>query len=248
MRTMREPVEAGRDVDAPWAGLLSVEDVGVIARAGYGRSRGFGRRPALILIDCQFNHLGRDAPILDQLDEYPSGSGERAWAAVRRITTLRATARHAGVPVIYTRFGHTGPGGRYDAFAMKRGNAERFVFGSPGTAIVPALAPDPDELVIDKSASSALCGTSLLTYLVRLAADTVVLCGVSTSGCVRATCVDAVSHGFNVAVVADCVADRISLSHNATLLDIWMKYGDVVSSETATGYLRDCAAQGGRHV
>lgn len=91
--------------------------------------------------------------------------------------------------------------------------------------------------MLDKSYASAFYGTPLPTWLVNLGADTILLTGVSTSGCVRATAVDAVTHGYRVAVVADAVADRIDASHRVSLLDLWMKYTDLVDTADAVAYL-----------
>jgi nicotinamidase-related amidase len=106
-----------------------------------------------------------------------------------------------------------------------------------GSRIVPSLAPLGDDVVVDKAYASAFWATPLLTYLVALHVDSVIVTGVSTSGCVRATAVDAASHGFSPAVVTDAVADRIQLSHAATLLDLWMKYADLMRSDEVERYL-----------
>ncbi len=226
-----------------WSDILSETDREVIARGGYGKKRGLGRAPALILIDCQYNHIGADKPILEQLAEYPAGGGAAAWGAVRRLVDVRGAARAAAVPVAYTRYCYSARGARYDGFALKRGNLERFLEGAPGTRIVTELTPADDELVIDKTTASALFGTPLVQYLVRLGVDSVLIGGVSTSGCVRATCIDAVSYGFNAAVLEDGVADRIEQSHKASLLDLWMKYADVMTCREAIEYLQGLAGR-----
>lgn len=222
----------------PWDDVLTDQDREVIRRGGYGQSRGLGTSPALLLIDCQYNHIGGDAPILEQIDEYPAGGGEAAWQAVRNIEPVLARFRELGAPVIYTRYCFTTRGARFDAFASKRGkNLSRFLDGSPGTRIVEPLTPRDEDLVIDKVHASAFYATALLSALVRLRVDSLIVVGVSTSGCVRATVVDAVSNNFYVAVLQDCVADRIELSHKASLLDLWMKYADVMPSTDALDYL-----------
>lgn len=223
--------------DHLWDDLLTAQDREVIARAGYGRKRGLGTRPALLVIDCQYNYIGADAPILEQLDQYPQAGGAAAWNAVRKIVKLVDAARSATVPVVYTRIRVPEAMAKHDPFTIKRGGANRFAPSAPGVEIVKELAPRPDELVVDKISASAMYGTPLLTYLVRREVDSLVVTGVSTGGCVRATAVDGVSMGFNVAVVEDCVADRITLSHKAALLDIWMKYADVIGSDEAREYI-----------
>ena len=221
---------------AAWDEILTNVDREVIARGGYGKSRGLGRAPALVMIDCQYNHIGADRPILEQIGEYPAGGGAAAWAAVRNLVVVREAAGRAGAPIIYTRYCYSARGARYDGFALKRGNVDRFVDGAPGTYIVEELKPRDDELVIDKTNASALFGTPLVQYLNRLDVDTLVIGGVSTSGCVRATCIDAISYGFNAAVLEDGVADRIETSHKSSLLDLWMKYADVITCRQAIEY------------
>lgn len=223
----------------PWDDVLTDQDREVIRRGGYGKQRGLGMSPALLIIDCQYNHIGGDAPILEQIDEHPAGGGEAAWRAVGNIQPVLARFRQMSAPVIFTRYCYTERGARFDAFAAKRGkNLARFLDGAPGTRIVEPLTPLDNELVIDKVHASAFYATALLSALVRLRIDSLVVVGVSTSGCVRATVVDAVSNNFNVAVLHDCVADRIELSHKASLLDLWMKYADVMPSAGVLDYLQ----------
>lgn len=222
---------------------MTETDREVIRRAGYGRPRGLGERPALVVIDPQWNYLGCDRPILDQLDEWPSGVGAAAWRAVPRIQGLLAAARRAGVPVIFTR--QVARDLAFDGFAAKAArDGANYLDGAPGTAIVEALAPRPGEPVVDKAYASAFYGTPLLSILVKLQADTLIVAGGTTSGCVRAFCVDAVSRGFNVGVAADAVFDRIEASHRIALLDLWMKICDLLTAEAAARYLEQ--ARGAR--
>jgi len=229
----------------PWEQLLSAEEREVIARGSYGQTRGLGRAPALLVIDCQWNYIGEDAPITEQQERWPAGGGERAWAAVRTIERLLPVARAAGVPVIYTRNVQKRTT-RFDMVSQKAGwDHSRTLDDNEGSRIVPALAPLADDVVVDKAYASAFWATPLLTYLVALRVDSVIVTGVSTSGCVRATAVDAASHGFCPAVVPDAVADRIGLSHAATLLDLWMKYADLMDSDEVGRYLEGVRREGG---
>lgn len=220
-----------------WDDLLTDQDRQVIAAGGYGKTRGLGTSPALLIIDAQYNHIGADAPILEQQKEYPAGGGEGAWAAVRNIEPMLAKAREVGAPVIFTRYCFSERGARFDAFATKRGKSiDRFIDGAPGTRVIEELTPRDNELVIDKVHASAFYATALTSYLVKLGVDSLIVCGVSTSGCVRATAIDAVCNNFNVAVVEDAVADRIEISHRITLLDLWMKYTDLLTTAEAIEY------------
>jgi len=145
-------------------------------------------------------------------------------------------SRRKKISVIYTRQIQTDI--KFDGFAAKT-DRERseYLEGARGTKIVDELAPEKGDQVINKSYSSAFYGTPLLSFLIKLRADTLIITGGTSSGCIRATCVDAVSRNFNVAVVEDCVYDRINISHKAALLDLWMKYCDVVTSEDTIRYL-----------
>jgi nicotinamidase-related amidase len=222
-----------------WRAYISDDEVELLARAGYGKSRGLGSMPALLVIDCQHNHIGLDLPILEQLDTHPTGGGTRAWEAVRNIARLLPTARDCGVPVIYTKYCYQPQDVAFDSFAGKRGNPAPFLASSPTTEIVSEVAPQDGDLVVNKLHASAFFGTGLIRYLVNLKIDTLLVVGVSTSGCVRATAVDGVTHGYRIGVVTDCVADRIEVSHCATLLDLWMKYADLLSSDEVASYLHD---------
>jgi nicotinamidase-related amidase len=221
---------------AVWDDLLSDTDREVIRRGGYGKPRGLGRRPVVMIVDPQYNYCGDDRPILEQIDRWPSGAGESAWRALENIERLLATARRLGIPVVFTR--HVQRDLRIDGFAAK---AERdpsgYLEGAEGTRIVVTLAPRPGEIVIEKSHASAFYGTPLLSYLIGLGADTLIVTGGTTGGCVRALCVDAVSRSFNVGVAADAVFDRIDASHKVALLDLWMKYCDLLTSAGAEAYL-----------
>ena len=221
----------------PWDDSLTEEEREVIVRGKYGQTRGLGTRPVVLVIDCQHNYIGADAPITEQQEQWPGGGGDRAWAAVRVIESVLPSARSRNVPVIYTR-NLQKKTIQFDMVSAKAGwDHSRTIEGDPGTEIVEAVAPHSDELVIDKAYASAFWGTPLLTYLVQLQADSLIITGVSTSGCVRATAVDGITRGFRTVVVWDAVADRIQLSHKASLLDLWMKYTDLMSGEEASAYL-----------
>lgn len=221
----------------PWDDVLTPTDRLVIEKGGYGKPRGLGSYPCLMIIDPQYNYVGDDAPITEQLDRWPSGGGARAWEAIRRTQPLLDLARQAGIPVIFTRNVQK-KSVRFDGFARKTArNQEAYIDGHRGTQIVDELKPLENELVIDKSYASVFYGTPIETFLVQLKVDTLLMTGGSTSGCVRATAVDAITRGWNVAVVEECTFDRIEISHKAALLDMWMKYCDVIRAEEAEAYL-----------
>lgn len=222
----------------PWEDMLTEVDRMVIQKGGYGKKRGLGKKPALVIIDIQHNYVGANLPIADQLETWPSGGGSKAWEAIEKIKKMKKLSDQLNIPTIYTRNVQKKTI-NFDSFAVKaeRDNS-KYIDGRPEAQIVSELEPESKDLVVDKSYASAFFGTPLISYLVKMGVDTLIIVGGSTSGCVRATAVDAVTHNFNVAVVEDCVYDRIELSHKAGLLDLWMKYCDVSPSEEIYDYLK----------
>jgi Amidases related to nicotinamidase len=211
-----------------WDDLLSARDQAVIEKAGYDKSgaaswesRGLGRTPAVVVIDMQRLVIGPNAPLLEAIDTYRTAMGEIAYEAMEVIAPLLDDARTAGVPVMYTRVVPQS----YDDPAH------------PDLAIAPEVAPESDEVVIDKSYASAFYGTDLLSRLVAGGHDAVIIVGNSTSGCVRATAIDAKQNGFSVIIPEDAVFDRIEASHKVSLLDLWMKYAEVLPMEEVDAYL-----------
>lgn len=220
-----------------WLDFLNPTDLEVIRRGGYGKRRGSGTSPALMIIDPQYNYAGDDRPILEQIEHWPSGVGEAAWRAVENIQGVLEAVRRKNAPVIYTR--HVQRDLFFDGFAAKaERDGAQYLLGARGTQIVEALTPCDGDLVIDKSYASAFYGTPLESFLIKLKVDTLIVTGGTTSGCVRAFCVDAVSRNYHTVVLADCVFDRISVSHAAALLDLWMKYCDVIECSEIMTYLK----------
>lgn len=224
----------------PWDSLLSDADRAVYEAAGYGRRSQWGTRPVLLVVDVNYNFCGdRPEPILESIRRFHNSCGEWAWAAIPRISRLLEAARAAAVPVFFTTQEprldalRVGAWGRKNARAFERDEeAERL-----GTSIVAELAPRAGELVIRKTKPSAFFGTALHSYLVQLGVDTVVIAGATTSGCVRATVVDAFSLNYAVVVVEECVFDRGQVSHAINLFDMQSKYADLVPLSEALAYL-----------
>ena len=187
---------------------------------------GFGRRPALILIDFVEAYFAPDSPLFADVDPAREAAIE-----------LRDAARTAGVPVIYTNVvfhPSMRDGGR---FAQKVGALTSFMRGNPLGDWAKGLEPAEDELVISKQYASAFFGTSLASTLTANGHDSLIIAGLSTSGCVRATCVDACQHGFIPIVVEEAVGDRHDDVHRANLFDMNAKYGDVVGLAEARQHL-----------
>lgn len=195
------------------------------ARA-YDRRVGFGARPALLLIDFCQAYFDPDCDLFADVED--------ALASALRI---RAAARAAGVPVILTNVVYQAGGADGGRFFEKAAPLRHFIRGSPMGAFGPGLSPYEDELVVSKQYPSAFFGTSLASTLTAMGVDSVLLTGLTTSGCVRATCVDAMSHGFKTAVVAEACGDRHAAPHEANLFDMNAKYADVVSEADTSAFL-----------
>ncbi|TNC40520.1 isochorismatase family protein [Mumia zhuanghuii] len=151
-----------------------------------------------------------------------------------------SAARRSAVPVLHTRVAYDSGGADGGVFLRKLPALEGFAGGGPLAEIMEVVAPVDGEPVVVKQYASAFFGTSLASTLMSLGVDTLVVAGVSTSGCVRATAVDALQHGLVPVVVRDAVADRASGPHEANLYDLQAKYAQVVSEDEALTYLGSC--------
>ena len=203
-------------------------------QAGFGRRLEGGRRPALLLVDMVRAYFDPEA-------ELYLGSEACVDSAAR----LLATARRLQVPVVHTRVSYAVGGQDGGLFFRKVAALRHFVGDGPLGQIMPAVAPREDEVVVVKQYASAFFGTSLAGMLTARGVDTVVIAGVSTSGCVRASAVDAMQSGFVPLVVREAVGDRDSRPHDATLFDLQAKYAEVVSESQALTYLRSCTTVDG---
>lgn len=207
------------------------------ARAGYHASQIWGRRPALILIDFAQAYYDSASPLF---------GGEGCRGALESALRLREIAHACGVPVVLSEVKYRKGGADGGIFFRKAPPLTCFVEGEPTQAFASGLAPREDEFIVTKQYPSAFFGTSLSASLTSAGVDTLILTGVTTSGCVRATCVDSMSHGFVTLVVREGVGDRDPRPHEANLYDMSAKYADVVSEERTTAYLRENANWRGR--
>lgn len=197
-------------------------------RGVWGQRIGFGRRPALLAIDFMQAYTTEGAPLF----------APGVVSAVEESRELLACARRTGIPVIHTHIryhaGHFADGGLW---VKKAPVMKDMVEGNPLAAFCPPVAPLGNEVVLSKQYASAFFGTALAPLLVAQGIDTLLMIGCSTSGCIRASAVDAVQHGFRAMVVRECVGDRHPGPHEANLFDIDSKYGDVVHKREALDYL-----------
>ncbi len=228
---------------ANWDKILTDADRAVMARGKWAQRAGVGKRPALILIDCQYYMCGiRGAP--DNAEKYPLACGEVAFAATDQMKRLLDAARAAGIPVIYTRFVVDPVNDDVGMFHRKIGagvgrGGNLYFGGTHGAEIVDDLRPLPTEIVLDKKKKSAFFGTPLISLLIDRQVDTCIIVGGSTSNCVRATVVDSEQYNFFTVIPEEAVYDRLPLSHQLNLFDMNRSYGDVMPVNEVLAYLHN---------
>jgi maleamate amidohydrolase len=187
---------------------------------------------ALLAIDLyELVYQGGPLPVSEVSKTFPSSCGEHAWAAIEPTKRLFAAARRAGLPVFYS--ADTPP---EDRPAFMNVTKKKEDPGADLLAIRTDFKPQPGDVVVRKQRASAFFGTPLVAHLTMLGIRTVIMCGESTSGCVRASCVDAYSYGFNVVLVEECCFDRSLISHKVNLFDMHHKYADAISVDSAVKY------------
>jgi nicotinamidase-related amidase len=207
------------------------------ATAGFGAAVRRGERPVIIVVDLTRGFTE---------DRYPSGADLTDQVAAT--AALIEAGRGSGVPVVFTTIAYTP--------AEAEGDAVRWLDKAPGmramrekstaVAIDPRLPVTAEDILVTKKGASAFAGTSLASILSGLRCDTVLVCGATTSGCVRATVVDAVQSGFSVLVPRECVGDRAPGPHEANLFDIDAKYGDVIELADAVNYVAGASVENAR--
>ena len=207
---------------------MSDQDLSQNYKGAFGKRIGFGKRPALLMIDFVQAYFDPSCALFADVEE--------TLASALRLQTA---ARSAGIPVIYTNVVYNRAALNGGRFYQKSMTLHHFLEGSAMGAWPAGLEPTEDELVISKQYASAFFGTSLASTLTTLGIDTLIHTGVSTSGCVRATCVDSCSYGFIPIIVREAVGDRHPTPHEANLFDMDAKYGDVVSEAETLAYIRN---------
>jgi maleamate amidohydrolase len=221
-----------------WDEFLTERDKQHLIASGRGsRSHAeFGSRPALLVIDDYYGVLGTEPEdILESVKKWPSSCGLEGWEAIHHTATLIAAARANQVPIVYA----TG----LEGFPSPWGARDRG--GRPGLTeeqkaiqfkIADEIAPEPGDVVVRKASPSAFFGTPLIAHLIYNQIDTVIACGETTSGCVRASVIDGCTNRFKMGVVEECTFDRTQASHAINLFDMDQKYAHVVGLEEAVAY------------
>jgi len=226
--------------DRIWDDVVPERDRKVFEAAGYGQVGGFGKRPALLVVDVTYDFCGdRPEPILQSIERFANSCGEAAWVAIPHLQTLIAVSREKNLPIIYTHSNERPDRVRAGGWVRKHSRVfdHSEISRRIGNDIVAEIAPQPGDIVIAKNKPSGFNCTPLLTYLVGFGCDSVLVTGVSTSGCVRATVIDAFSSNLGVSVVEECTFDRLEVSHKINLYDMHGKYADVVSLQETLDYL-----------
>lgn len=220
----------------PWDAVIPDEDKKRYAHAGFAGAVGMGKRPALLIIDVQYRTVGTTRrPYWQSIEEYPSSCGEAGWQAVDHIRDLLAAFRVRDLPVLYP---YVAPKDALtDSGRLASKMSALMGIDAHGYDFVAEVAPVAGEVLVPKKHPSGFFGTPLTSHLIDLGVDSVVVTGCTTSGCVRATVVDAFSNNFRVIVPHECCYDRVSLSHATSLWDMNAKYADVISTHEAIAQL-----------
>ncbi|MDB5597322.1 MAG: Isochorismatase family protein [Hyphomicrobiales bacterium] len=228
-----------------WDSYLTQSDKDHLARSPDKRV-GFGSRPALLLVDLYRAVFGdKPEPLLDAIETWPSSCGMAGWNALPHIQRILEASRKARIPIVHiTILADSGMLGWFDA--AHRASGGRGAGATDEAAldrkrrspeIIDEVKPLSGEVVLKKTAPSAFWGTPLAGHLTLHGIDTLIVCGEATSGCVRASVVDAASHRYRVQVVEEGVFDRHEATHALNLFDLHQKYADVISVDEAARHL-----------
>lgn len=222
-------------MEAIWKDMLTEHDKKCLGNtASFQPRRGLGVKPAILVVDMQKAIIGEDMPIYEQQDRYPYACGNFAWEAIRHVEKLLPLAREKGIPIVYSKHCYRPEHG----FAGRPKN-DVFAFDNPDCNIISELEPViPGDTVIEKQGPSAFFSTNLNNSLRSKGVDTVLIVGTSTSGCVRASAIDATSLSFKTAVIEECIFDRLEMAHRASLFDLQYKYCDVLSIDDIYEYIK----------
>lgn len=228
--------------DRIWDKFLTERDKAVLGAGGFGQHAGFGKRPALLIIDATYGFCGdRPEPVLEAIKRWPGACGMAAWDAIPVIRSLVDACHAKGVPVIYST-GIKRPD-NWDSGSWRwKVAAEKGPAPSPRhDQIVDELAPAPQDIIVTKRKPSAFHGTDLTAFLNLLGCDSLIVTGATTSGCVRATVLDSFSLNYRTILVEDACFDRVEASHALNLCEMHAKYADVVASEEALAHIDELA-------
>ena len=215
----------------PWDNIIGQDEINAYNAAGFGKSSGLGKRPALLIIDVQYRTVGTTPmPFWQSIEEFPTSCGQVGWNAVTHIKSLLNYFRKRKWPVLYP---YVAPKMNFDQGRLAEKVPALMGVAEKGYEFVADIAPQPEDILLPKKHPSAFFGTPLVSYLVDKNVDTLVVTGCTTSGCVRGSVVDGFAYNFRIVVPHDAVYDRSDTSHAVNLFDMSAKYADVMTtSET----------------
>ena len=215
----------------PWDNIIGQDEIDAYNAAGFGKSSGLGKRPALLIIDVQYRTVGTTPmPFWQSIEEFPTSCGQVGWDAVTHIKSLLNYFRKRRWPVLYP---YVAPKMNFDQGRLAEKVPALMAVAEKGYEFVADIAPQPEDILLPKKHPSAFFGTPLVSYLVDKNVDTLVVTGCTTSGCVRGSVVDGFAYNFRIVVPHDAVYDRSDTSHAVNLFDMSAKYADVMTtSET----------------
>jgi maleamate amidohydrolase len=216
---------------------MSDETREIYERARLGQSVPLGARPAILVVDFSRGFTDPESTM-----------GSELTREVEATNRLLAAAREREIPVIFTTIGFEPNMKDGSLWLEKAPGLGELIIGSKWVEIDPRLERRDEETVILKKGASAFFGTNLPSILVSHGVDTIVMCGATTSGCIRATAVDLLQYGYPTLVPRECVGDRAQAPHEANLVDIQAKYADVVSIEDALAYIESVSRKAGASV
>ena len=220
----------------PWDGIISEDEQRAYNAAGFGRATGLGKRPALLIIDVQYRTVGTTPkPFWEAIKEFPTACGDVGWNAVRHIERILRLFRERNWPVLYP---YVAPKEAFDFGRLSEKVPAIMTVASKGYEFVAEVAPREQDILLPKKHPSAFFGTPLVSYLINTGADSLVVTGCTTSGCVRGSVVDAFAYNFRVLVPHEAVYDRSATSHAVNLFDMASKYADVLSTDETVAALR----------
>lgn len=226
-----------------WDKYLPQRDRDILSAAGYSQPMGFGERPALIVVDVNYNFTG-DKPeaVEESIKRWPNSCGEAAWNALPHLNRLLQQCHIREIPVFFATDGFRPDGWNMGSWLWKTSRVSEDLSSAKkrnldGSAIHAALERSPSDVVIQKLKPSAFNGTPLRQLLTLLKVDTVIVGGTTTSGCVRATVLDAFSDNMRVIIPEEACFDRIEVSHAISLFDMNAKYADVLMTDEVVAQL-----------
>ncbi|MBI4284960.1 MAG: isochorismatase family protein [Chloroflexi bacterium] len=221
-----------------WEAIYTEADRIVAEKGGFGRRQAFGQRPAFLIIDVIRSFIGSTPePVVKSVDEYGTSCGEVGWQAVGNIRKLLDVCRANDVPTVYTVLDLAAC--RWSGLSATKQGIPAYLLEERANQVPDAIAPLPSELVVPKVRASGFYATPLDICLRARGIDSLLIAGTTTSGCVRATVVDALSCGYKCFLVEECTFDRFELSHLVNLFDINAKYADVITLDEAIKYVTE---------